>query len=151
MKTYDRATSLFWLILSCSVCVQSLRLGIGTLRNPGLGFMAFGASLLLGVLSSILFLQTFFTREPERTTFLFAGKLWQKVFFVLVALLAYAGFIRVGGYLISTFLLMSFLFWVVKGQKGWLVLIFSFLTTLITYYIFSVWLKGQFPEGIFAF
>ena len=42
MKTYDRRTGLFWLALSISVFIESLRLGIGTLHNPGKGFMAFG-------------------------------------------------------------------------------------------------------------
>lgn len=151
MKTYDRATGLFWLILSFAVFLESLHLGIGTLRNPGLGFMAFGASLLLGLLSTILLLQTFFRKESGKTTPPFAGKLWRKVLYVLIALLAYANLMGVGGYLLSTFLLMSFLFWVVRGQKWQLVLLYALVTTLITYYVFSVLLKGQFPEGLFAF
>jgi hypothetical protein len=69
----------------------------------------------------------------------------------LTALLIYAKLMPVAGYLLSTFLLMSFLFWIVRGKKWWWVLISSSLTTLITYYVFSVWLKGQFPEGLFSF
>lgn len=151
MKSYDRFTGLFWLILSVFVCIHSLRLGIGTVRHPGLGFMAFGTSLLLGLLSVVLLLQNFFKGESAGASPPLAGKLWRKVLFVLIALFAYAGVIRPLGYLISTFLLMSFLFWVVKGQKWWLVLIYAVLTTLITYYAFSVLLKGQYPEGLLGF
>jgi putative tricarboxylic transport membrane protein len=151
MKTYDRFTGLFWLILSVFVCIHSLRLGIGTVRHPGLGFMAFGTSLLLGLLSVILLLQAFFGEKSGGASPPLAGKLWRKVFFVLIALLVYAVILRPIGYLISTLLLMIFLFWVVKGQKWWLVLIYAVLTTLITYYVFSVLLKGQYPEGLLGF
>ena len=150
MKAYDQISSLFWLLLSISVCIESLRLGIGTLRHPDMGFMAFGASVLLGILSLTLFLQAVLKKEETKTEPLFAGKLWKRVLLALIAILIYAKLMPVAGYLISTFLLMSFLFWMVKGQRWWWVLILSFLTTLITYYVFSVWLKCQFPEGLFG-
>ena len=51
MKTLDLASSLFWLFVSIAVFVESLRLGIGTLRSPGMGFMTFAASGILGILS----------------------------------------------------------------------------------------------------
>jgi hypothetical protein len=150
MKTYDRVSSLFWLFLSIFVCIESIRLGIGTLRHPDMGFMAFGVSVLLGILSLTLFLQTILKKEEAETKPFFAGKLWRRVFLVLIAILIYSKLMPVVGYLISTFLLMSFLFWLVKGQRWWWVLILSSLTSLITYYVFSVWLKCQFPEGLFG-
>ena len=148
MKVYDQVSSLCWLLLSIIVCIESLRLGIGTLGHPGIGFMAFGVSSLLGILSLTLFFQaTLKPREIASEPFL-SGKLWKRVFLVLFAIIAYAELMPYGGYLISTFLLMSFLFWIVKGKLRW-VLVLSSLTTLITYYVFSVWLKCQFPSGIF--
>ena len=150
MKTYDQISSLFWLTLSIFVCVESIRLGIGTLRHPDMGFMAFGVSVLLGILSLTLFFQAIFKKEQAKIEPFFSGKLWRRVFFVLIAILIYSNVMPVLGYLISTFLLMSFLFWIVKGQRWWGVLLLSFLTTLITYYVFSVWLMCQFPEGLFG-
>jgi len=149
MKTHDQGSSLFWLVFSLIIFIESLRLGIGKLQDPGMGFMAFGASGLLGVFSLILFFQTILKTEEAKTEPLFIGKLWKRVFFVLIALLIYARLMPVAGYIISTFFLMSFLFWIVRGQKWWWVLVSSFLTTLATYYVFSVWLKGQFPESFF--
>jgi hypothetical protein len=147
MNNLDRRTSLFWLVLAILVCIGSLRLGIGTPRNPGMGFMAFGASVLLGILSSILFLKAILKREEAKGEPLFAGKLWKRVIFVLIALLIYTKVMPLTGYLIGTFLLMSFIFWVANVKKWWWVLTSSFLTTIITYYVFSVWLKCQFPAG----
>ena len=151
MKSNDRGTGLFWLALSIAVFTESLRLGVGTVRNPGMGFMALGASGLLGILSLLLFLQTFLRKEEAKTSSLFSGTLWKRVLLVLIALLIYSRLLPVAGYLISTFLLMSFLFWIVRGQKWWWVLISSFLTTLVTYVVFSKWLNCQFPENFFWF
>jgi len=147
MKVYDQLSSLCWLLLSIVVCIESTRLGVGTLRHPGIGFMAFGVSSLLGMLSLALFLQATLRPREVTTEPSPPRKFWKRVFLVLLAIVAYAELMPYGGYLISTFLLMSFLFWIVKG-KLWGVLILSSLTTLITYYVFSVWLKCQFPSGL---
>ncbi len=151
MNTYDRGSSLFWLCFAVFICIESLRLGTGTLRNPGMGFLAFGTSGLLGILSLTLFFQTIYKKEKSNIQPIFAKTLWKRVILVLVALLAYSQVMQVGGYLLTTFLLMSFLFWIVERQKiGW-VLILSVLTTLITYVVFSKWLNCQFPPGLWAF
>ncbi len=149
VKKPDQGTSLFCLVLSILVCIESLRLGIGTLRDPGMGFMAFGASVLLAILSLTLFLKTILEKEQPKIVPLFAGRLWKRVLLVLIALIIYARLLPVAGYLVGTFLLMSFIFWMAHFKKWWWVLISSFLTTTITYYVFSKWLNCQFPEGLF--
>jgi hypothetical protein len=149
-KTYDLGSSLFLLLLSIFVCAESIRLEIGTLRDPGPGFMAFGASMLLGMLSLIFFVNVLLKKEDAEIQRLFFGKLWKKVIPVLIALLIYSKLMPVGGYLISTFLLMNFLLWIVERQKMWWTLVISLLTTVITYYVFSKWLNCQFPSGLFG-
>jgi hypothetical protein len=147
MKVYDQVSSLCWLLLSILVCIESTRLGVGTLRRPGIGFMAFGVCSLLGVLSLALFFQATLRHREDMTEPSPLGKSWKRVLLVLFGTVAYAELMPYGGYLISTFLLMSLLFWIVKG-KIWWILILSSLTTLITYYVFSVGLKCQFPSGV---
>lgn len=113
-----------------------------------MGFMTFGASLLLGLFSAVLFLRTLFKQAEAKGNSLFAGRLWKRVISVLLSLLIYSKLMPVAGYLISTFLLMTFLFWIVRGQKWWWVVISSSLTTLVTYFVFSKWLNCQFPDGL---
>lgn len=151
MRSYDRGSSLFWLLISISVCIESLRLGIGTAKKPGMGFIAFGASGLLGILSIILFLQTFSKKGKVKVVPLFSGTLWKRVLLVLFATLMYASVMPLVGYLVSTFILMAFLFWILERRRVWWVLVLSFLATGITYYVFSVVLKCQFPYGVFGF
>ncbi len=151
MKAYDQGSSLFWLLFSVFVFIESNRLGIGTLQNPETGFISFGASGLLGILSIILFLQSSFKKEREKIKSPFQGTLWKRVFLVLIVLLLYTKLMPFGGYLLSTFLLMTFLFFIVERQKMRWVLALSSLATLVTYYVFSKWLNCQFPPGLFGF
>lgn len=151
MKTLDQTSSLFWLLVSILVFAESLRIGIGTVQNPGMGFMTFGASGILGVLSLGLFLQASLRKENVRHKPLFAGTLWRRVLFVLVALTVYARVMPVLGYLVSTFLLMSLLFWVLERKRIGFVLVYALLATLFTHLVFSKWLNCQFPHGWFGF
>lgn len=148
MNRYDFGSSLFWLSFSIFVLLESIRLGTGSLHNPGMGLMAFGASGLLGILSLALLVQTTCKREPFSLQPVFAGTFWKRVILILFALLVYSQLMPIGGYLITTFLLMTFLFRIVERQKiGW-VLLLSILTTLATYLVFSKWLNCQFPDGL---
>jgi putative tricarboxylic transport membrane protein len=150
VKTGDLASSLFWLLLSAFVCVESLRLGVGTLRAPGMGLMPFGASVLLGLFSLALLFRTIAGRESASLRPAPSGALWRGVVPVLIALVLYARLMPVVGYLLSTFLLMSFLSLIVKRQKVWQVVVFSLAATIVTYYVFSRWLDAQFPQGLFG-
>ena len=151
MKILDQTSSLFWLLVSILVFAESLRIGIGTVQNPGMGFMTFGASGILGILSLVVFLQASGRKEDLRHKPLFAGTLWRRILFVLLVLTVYARVMPVLGYLISTFVLMSLLFWVLERKKIWFVLLYALLATLFTHLVFSKWLNCQFPQGLFGF
>jgi putative tricarboxylic transport membrane protein len=151
MKTLDQTSSLFWLLVSISVLVESTSLGIGTLHDPGMGFLTFGASGIMGILSLILFFQATLKKDPGKAAPFFAGPLWKRVIFVLISLVIWSRVMPELGYLNSTSLLMGFLYWILERKKIWLVLLASVLTTLITYLVFSKWLNCQFPEGLFGF
>jgi hypothetical protein len=151
MKSPDQRSSLFWLLLSISIFIESLRLGIGTPRSPGMGFMSLGTSGLLGILSIVLFLESSLKKGKTEAAPLFSGTLWKRALFVLVSLALYSRLLPVAGFPISTFLLMTLLFWILERKKVWLVFVLSILTTGVTYYVFSIALNCQFPSGVFGF
>lgn len=151
MKTLDQTSSLFWLLVSVSVFIESIRLGIGTLHNPGMGFFTFGASGILGVLSLILFLQATLRKREVKAAAFFAGPLWTRILFVVILLAIYSWLMPVLGYLISTFLLMTSLLMILERKKIVFVLVSSLLVTVGTYLVFSKWLNCQFPDGLFGF
>jgi tripartite tricarboxylate transporter TctB family protein len=170
--TLDVRSSLFWLSLSVTVTAQSFRMGIGTLQNPGMGFMPFWAGGLLAILSFVLFFRAILEKKkvgggstgyqraaalPEeakqaRVIDAVPAVAWRKkVFLISLALVCYAVIMPVTGYLIGTFLFMTFLYWFAEptGIRWFLwSLLLSFLTTAASYYVFSVLLNCQFPSGI---
>ncbi len=151
MKTLDQTSSLFWLLVSILVFAESLRIGIGTVQNPGMGFMTFGASGILGILSLVLLLQASLRKEDVRHKPLFAGTLWRRILFVLLALTVYARVMPVLGYLISTFVLMTLLFGILEKKRIKFVPLYALVATLFTHLVFSKWLNCQFPHGLFGF
>lgn len=151
MKTYDRISSGFWFLVSVVVFTESVRLGLGSLHNPGRGFLTFGASGLLGILSMALFLQASLRKEERPEGSPWGQILWQRILSVLGALGLYSVFMPMVGYLISTFLLMTFLFWILERRWTPWILASSLLSSLLTYLVFSKWLNCQFPEGLFGF
>jgi hypothetical protein len=151
MKTLDQTSSLFWLLVSIIVFAESIRIGVGTVQNPGMGFMTFGASGILGILSLVLFFQASLRKEDIRHTPLFAGTLWRRILFVLLVLTIYARVMPLLGYLLSTALLMSLLFWILERKRIAFVLLYALLATFLTHLVFSKWLNCQFPQGLFGF
>jgi hypothetical protein len=113
--------------------------------------MTFGASGILGILSLVLFFQASLRKDDTPRKPLFAGTQWQRVLFVLLALTVYARVMPALGYLISTFLLMSLLFWLLERGRMGFVLLYALLATLFTHLVFSKWLNCQFPHGLFGF
>ena len=147
----DKASSLFWLFVAIVISLGAFRLGLGNFRVPGIGFMPFGAAVLLGLLSIVSFLQAVAKEKTAKNTPLFRGTFWVRVVLAFVALLAYAQALPLVGYNITTFLLMTFLFWIVERQKVWKVVVYALLTTVMTYYVFSKWLNCQFPVSPLGF
>jgi uncharacterized membrane protein len=60
---HDRTSSIFFLIVSVIVFIGSVQLGLGTTRQPGPGFITFGTSGLLGILSLIGIARTFVKKK----------------------------------------------------------------------------------------
>jgi hypothetical protein len=150
VKRLDIASSLFWLLASIAVFAESLRLGIGTLRDPGMGFMTFSASGILGILALVVFVRAALQKQTVKHEPLFSGGMWPRVLGILFALSVYAALMPFLGYLISTFALMAVLFWVLERKNPGRVLVYALLSTLITYFVFSKWLNCQFPDGLFG-
>ena len=144
---HDRSSSLFLLLISVVVLAASLQAGLGTTRQPGPGFITFGASVLLAILSLVLFLRTFIQTRREQES-LFKNRMWWRVPLLVLAIIAYAAFIPVLGFLLGTFLLMFFVYFMIREQKWYWVILSSALSSIASYYLFSKLLNCQFPAGV---
>jgi hypothetical protein len=149
--TADGASSLFFLLVAIAVSIGAARLGLGKISSPGSGFMAFGAAVLLGILSVVCFLQTAGRKRAAKSQPVAFGTLWKTVALVGAALLLYAQLLPLGGYNVATFLLMTFVFWVAGRRNLARAVVYAGSATLCTYYVFSKWLSLQFPTGPLGF
>jgi heme A synthase len=155
LGTHHRVGSIFWLVIGIYVAISAYRLGLGNFRQPGPGFIFSLMALLLIILSVIDLGTTFIGKskgekeKPEAP--LWKGVRWQKVLIVLVGISIYNYLFNFLGFLLSTFLLMIFLFKAVEPTRWWVSILASLITILLSYGIFNLWLKVPFPIGVLGF
>ncbi len=151
MKKRDRSSSVIWGALGIYIAFEGYRLDLGTLGNPKCGFLIFWAGVILAGLSSILFIQTFWQKpDKEGAQSLWANVRWGRGIKLLSALVVYAIFFKTLGFIVSTFLLLLFLFKGLEPQRWSAALVLSVATIAVCYFVFGVFLEMQFPAGILA-
>ena len=148
----EEGSALVWLGLAVLICIGSLRLSLGTFKNPGPGFFPFIAGLVLGILAATVFFQARRAAASARET---NQPLWtnpsgvKKVVLTTIAVLVYAISMNYLGFLISTFIFFIFLLRTIEPQRWGLVILESLLASGISYVVFEIWLQAQLPRGIF--
>jgi putative tricarboxylic transport membrane protein len=153
MKRHDQMSSLVWLVFAIYICIESSRLPFGSFHNPGPGFLPLLIGLILGILSFLVFLLARLSKETEKIgQSWYPKERWKKLIWVLVALFAYAVCLEILGFLISTFLLLVFLFRAgIETQKWVWAIGGSAVASLSSYAVFELWLKTQLPKGFLGF
>lgn len=152
MKKYDRITSVVWLGFAVYICVESVRLPLGSFHDPGPGFLPLLVGLILAGLSVICF-KTSRTAEPaEEKASWYSQERWKNLIWILLALFAYALALDQLGFLVSTFLFLTFLFrFGMEPQKWHWAIGGSVIASLSCYVVFELWLQTQLPKGILGF
>jgi hypothetical protein len=151
MVRSDRTSALFFIGLSLFVCQQSATIGIGTLRKPGPGLLAFGAGAGIGLLSLGLLIQSL-TSKAKGIKPVHTESLTHRVKFVLICLspFAYMMIINWFGFAFSTFLFVIFLLYAIESERWWRMVLKAVLITIGNYLIFVVWLGLSLPKGFWA-
>ena len=143
------AGAFFWVAVGLLACYGASRLGLGSVAEPGAGFIFFWSGLVLIILSLIVFADA--VRSSEDTVREMPETNWPKIVLVLFALLLYAFFLEKLGFVFTTFVLMSFLLGCIQ-DAGW---VRSFAVAgaaaLTSYAMFELWLKIRLPKGIVGF
>ncbi len=115
--------------------------------------MPFVLGLVIIILAAALLWEswTAWNRAPQKKSSLWAGVHWRRILWVSLLLLGYSLLLPKIGYLAATFLLTVFLLRGVEPMKWASTLVIGVLTSVITYYVFGVWLSVPFPRGILNF
>jgi putative tricarboxylic transport membrane protein len=146
---YDRAGGVIWMILGIAFGIGSLRLGFGTLHKPGPGFMPLLTGFLLASLGFLLSLLHIRKRPEEKEAENISLKPFlRKGIYSLAASFLYVFLLDPLGFKVATFLLIFSLLKIMGTRKWVIPLLISFLTVIVSYFIFEVWLRINFPQGI---
>lgn len=147
MKKYDRLCGLFWLVLAIFVVWTSISIGLGNFSYPGPGFFPLLIGTILGILSIVILILA----RKEKTKDLSYAQ-WpdfsKNVPTTMIALFVYAFLLEFLGYIVGSLLLMFFLYKVVSSNKWRSSITITLLVIFLTYVIFGVLLKSQFPKGM---
>jgi putative tricarboxylic transport membrane protein len=150
MRAAEQIACLFWILISVGVCVGAIGLKLGTPSAPGPGFLPFGTGALMGILSVAHLLKvTFAPADTGANRFLGTELNWRRSLAAVLSILFYALLLPHLGYLLTTFLLMVVLFSLYERRNWWRIGLASILVIGVTYLVFHIWLKVQFPSGIF--
>ena len=153
MNKADRISGIFWLCFSILIITLSYRLGLGTLHQPGPGFLFFWVNIALGIMSLAVLIRAWMgkTTEVLLPFAIFGGQHISKILLVLLALFLYAIFMETLGFILVTLLLFIFLLRIIEKKKWVFAVITSFVVTAISYLIFQVWLQCMLPLGLLEF
>jgi len=143
----DLFSGLFLLLLSVGTCVKAVRLDLGNPETPGPGFIPFGIAGILGLMSIYLCLRGALQPSGPSARGSANREGWKKAVLVLVLLTAYGAFFQPLGFLVSTFLLLLLLFWIVGRQRLPRSLTYSVLTVLCAHVLFVVLFQLPLPGG----
>ena len=147
LKRPDVVSGLTLVCLALFAWVGASDLPIGTLHQPGAGFLPKHLALLMAVLAALLFVRGCLTRAGS------VAGLWSdraslaRVGGMLAALIGYVLVVESAGYLLTTAVLFFvMLHWI--GRQGWVVtLTVAALASGGSYLLFARWLMVSLPGG----
>ncbi len=147
MRTGESLAAVFWLAIALGVAWSGADLGLGSLRDPGSGFMIFWIGAVMTGLSLAALAAA--VRQPAGTAlaYLWHDTRWWLVPYVVVLLAVYAWIMPWLGFFATTVLFLFVLFMTIDRQ-GWLAPpIGAVLITAAAYIVFHRWLGTQLPAG----
>ena len=145
----DLISGLFWFGIGLLLSIWSTSYQIGSLIQPGPGFLPLALGLLLILLSFILLARAIKSlRIPQEAlaSFLFGG--WKKVAYTVVVLVLGAFFFETIGYLLTFFFLVMLLMRGAGSESWKKTLLVAFLSALGVYLVFVLLLEQPFPRGL---
>ena len=146
----DFWSSLFLLLLSGAVINEAFNLELGTPRSPGSGFMIFGAAAALGLFALRQLIASLLSHGPQKAS---APEPTHRgrVASVILSVLAYILLLEPAGFLLSTFLLLTFLFQILEPGHWVARTLGAAATSFVSYAIFAKAMSVNLPRGLFTF
>jgi len=152
-KQIRKPEGFVWIGMGIVVCLISWEFQLGSFHEPGSGFLGFIAGLFVSVVGLIMVLPRFLSKishpggSSSGSSFRIPS--WPRLAYMMALLLVYGLLLEPLGYVATTFLVMWGLFYDPQ-RRNWVSSCFASLVSVgTTYLVFEIWLRCQFPRGIF--
>lgn len=151
MKRNDLIGGFFFLGVGIFFAVYSRHLDIGTMQEPGPGFLPLWAGVFLGIMSAVLLFKAFLMKFEAGEPFFPEKDSWKRVAMIVASLIVYNFFLKPLGFILVTFFFVAFLVKCIFPQTWLRAVVTAVLTTAGTRLIFVNLLEIQFPKGPLGF
>lgn len=151
MKRNDLIGGFFFLGVGVFFAVYSRRLDIGTMAEPGPGFLPFWAGVLLWIMSTVLLGKAFFMKFEAGEPFFPEHDSWKRVAMIVLSLVVYNLLLQPLGFILVTFLFVGFLVKFIFPQTWFRSVVTAALSTAGVQFIFVNLLEIHFPKGLLGF
>ena len=146
MSRADVGPALFWIAIAVWMAYAAFDLGLGSVQDPGSGFVLFWVAVSMLALSVAVLAAALRARAGEAGA-LWSDTRWGKIASVVLALIVYAVALPRLGFILTTTLVLFFLFKVIEPQRWWVAIVGAVASAIIGYVVFKVWLGAQLPSG----
>ena len=136
----DFRSGLLFSGLSLFVMWESLRVDLGTLEEPGPGFISFCTGVILAGLSLVVICRNWGRRESLKPHS-------RRVILAVVSLFVYSLLLDTLGFVVASFLLVGILFRLGERRPWWALIGMSTLLIFLVYLVFGVLLNVYFPRS----
>jgi putative tricarboxylic transport membrane protein len=152
MAKFDKIASLIWFFFGLFIAIKASNIGIGSLPDPGPGFIFFLGGIFISCLSLIVFILAYGRKiQVDKKSISWEGIRWRKIIALNISLVIFVYLFEKIGYILTILFLMLYLFKGIEPQKWHIAIISAILTTLFVYLIFVSWLQCQLPKGFLPF
>ncbi len=149
-KRGDLLSGAFCLVCAIGLCWRAVQLGLGRVNDPGPGFTIFLAAAALALLSLVLVLSSLWRRDGGNEGAPDAVR-WGKIALILLSLVVYGIILKKAGFVLATFLLVTFFLRILERKKWPVALLWGVGMAAGTYAVFELWLQARLPVGIWGF
>ena len=147
MMRRERISLVIWFLLALFFAIESWRMGLGTIRVPGPGFLTFWVSLIVAMLSLLLALQERGRKIVREAAPLFKGKKVTNLFLGFAFLFAYPFLLDKLGFFLCNVLFIACCLKAIAGKTWRITAGVSGGVAVFAYLLFIVWLSLPFPKG----
>ncbi len=149
----ERTGGLFWLLFGCAAIYGGLELELGTMQEPGSGFLTFVAGSFVACMALIIIIQSYRTDSAvnARVADLWKGLKWKRAVAITILIALFiVSFETLGFFVCSLALLIVIMRWL-EGLNWKLCLLVPSIAIGTTYIVFKFFMNISLPAGIFGF